>query len=152
VSGYYRFSKIRAKKAQVNIDISSLPSGFVLTTPVSQEVSIVQGKVQQVSFGIASRTEITGFVFEDTNGNSEFDGFDKIVKGVVLILEDGSSSTTDNTGRYLFSKAIVGLHTLNLDLNSLPPEYMPTVPITKDIELTEGASYIYNIPLQRIEN
>jgi hypothetical protein len=61
-------------------------------------------------------------------------------------------SYTDNTGRYLFSKAILGQHTLKLDLNSLPPEYIPTVPITKDIELTEGASYIYNIPLQRLEN
>lgn len=136
----------------VSIDMSSLPEGFVLTTPVSQEVSIIQGKVQKVDFGIASRTEITGFVFEDTNGNGEFDGFDKIVKGVVLVLEDGSSSTTDNTGRYLFSKAMVGQHTLKLDLNSLPPQYMPTVPISKDIELTEGASYIYNIPLQMIEN
>jgi hypothetical protein len=149
--GYYKFSKVTARKVSINIDTSTIPSGFVLTTPQTQEVNISQGKIIKLNFGLASRTEITGIVFEDANGNTELDPNEKGVKGVVIKLEDGSSVSTDESGRYFFRKAGVGKHTLQLELKGLPSFYIPSVSIYKEIDLSEGAVYIYNIPLKKLE-
>jgi tetratricopeptide (TPR) repeat protein len=148
--GGYRFSRIRARKAYINLDTTTIPAGFVLTTPASQEVKISQSGVVEVNFGLASRTEISGIIFEDTDNNGKFNGKDKGLKGVEIVLEDGTRAKTNETGRYTFGKAKVGIHTLKLDLNSLPSNYLPTIPILKEIDLTEGAVYIHNIPLNKL--
>lgn len=148
--GEYKFSRVRAKKAFISLDPTSIPAGFVLTTPASQEVVISQAGVVEVNFGLASRTEISGIVFEDTNNNGKFDENDKGLKNVEIFLEDGTKVQTNDAGRYTFNKAKVGVHTLKLDLNSLPSNYMPTIPILKEIDLSEGSTYIHNIPLQKI--
>jgi hypothetical protein len=148
--GVYRFTKIRAKKAYISLDTSTIPSGFVLTTPANQEIMISQAGIVEVNFGLASRTEISGIIFEDANSNNKFDQQDKGVKGAEILLEDGTKQTTNDSGRYTFSKVKVGKHTLKLNLNSLTSNYIPLVPILKEIDLSEGSTYIYNIPLQNI--
>lgn len=148
--GYYRFKGVKARKAYVNIDTTGIPPGFVLTVPATQQASITHSKKARLNFGITSRSEIYGFVFEDKDGDGKFDPTDLGIKDVVLILEDGSKAITDARGQYFFRKATPGKHTLTLDMNTLPLVYLPTVPILKDIELFEGTSYIYNIPLKRV--
>ena len=74
-----------------------------------------------------------------------------LVKGVEVSLEDGSRATTDSYGRYTFKKVDVGEHKLTLDLKTVPPIYIPTVPIFVDFELSEGDSFSYNIPLKKTE-
>ena len=150
--GEYRFSKVRAKKANISLDTTTIPAGFVLTTPASQEVGVSQAGVVEVNFGLASRTEISGIIFEDTDNNGKFNEKDKGLKGVEIVLEDGTKALTNEAGRYTFGKAKKGIHTLKLDLNSLPSNYMPTIPILKEINLSEGATYIHNIPLQKISD
>lgn len=147
--GYYKFKGVRARKAYVNLDTSTLPSGFVLTVPMTQEVVITNNRSTRIDFGIISRSEISGLVFEDINDNGEYDLEDKGIKGVIITLEDGSKEVTDGTGRYSFSNATTGEHTINLDLNSLPVYYLPKTAITKKIALFEGVTYLYNIPLKR---
>jgi hypothetical protein len=111
----------------------------------------LQGRTERVYFGITSRSEITGTVFEDIDGNGQLGSRDKGVGGVVLVLEDGRKVITDNFGRYFIRNAAIGKHTLTLDLNSLPTKYIPSVPIFKDIEVFEGVSFIYNIPVKKTE-
>lgn len=149
--GYYKFTKVKARKAYVNIDTTTIPSGFVLTLPAIQEAVIVHGQKTELNFGIISRTEISGVVFEDVDGDGQVSPKDLGVKDVVLLLEDGRRVTTDTFGRYFFRKVAVGEHTLILDLNSLPVYYLPKTTITKKIILFEGVNYIYNIPLKRIK-
>jgi len=149
--GYYTFTKVKAKRAYVNIDTATIPSGFVLSVPATQEAIIAHGKAVRINFGIISRTEITGVVFEDVDRDGQLSSGDSGIRGVVLTLEDGTRTTTDDSGRYYFRKAAVGKHTISLDLNSLPFIYIPDVPIFKDVEIFEGISYIHNIPLKKIE-
>ncbi len=151
-SGEYVFSKVRARKVTVTLDTTTIPAGFVLTTPASQEVAVSQSGVSEVSFGLASRTEISGIIFEDTNNNFKFDEKDEGLKGVKITLEDGTGVVSDESGRYTFNKAKIGKHTLKLDLGSLPFNYIPTIPILKEIDLSEGATYIHNIPLKKIQD
>lgn len=150
IFGYYKFKKVRARKVFANIDTTTIPTGFVLTGPATQEVAIAQGQRMQANFGIISRTEITGIVFEDLNGDGEYSLDDKGVAGVVFRLEDGTEAKTDDYGRYTFSNLTAGKHKITLDLISLPTIYIPNVSIFRDVDLMEGASYNYNIPVQKI--
>jgi len=147
--GAYKFKKVRARKVYINIDTATLPAGFVLTVPATQEAPIEQGKSVQLNFGIISRTEIGGLVFEDTDGDGEFSSVDRGISGVTLWLEDGTKTVTNESGKYSFRKLTEGVHKVRLDLSTLPSIYIPTVPIFKEVEVKEGASVYYNIPLKK---
>ncbi|MFH0827048.1 MAG: pilus assembly protein N-terminal domain-containing protein [Candidatus Omnitrophota bacterium] len=149
--GYYRFRKIKAAKAFVNIDTTTIPPGFLLTVPSTQEAPILQAASTQINFGILSKTEIVGIVFDDVDGKKELGPGSVGLKGVEVYLEDGSRAKTDNFGRYAFKKANLGKHRLTLDLKTVPAQYIPTVPIFVDFELSEGDSFSYNIPMKKTE-
>ena len=149
--GYYVFKGIRARKAFVTLDTSSLPTGFVLTVPATQEVAIKHHGFSRIDFGIISRSEISGHVFEDINGDGKFDNNDYGIQGVAISLENGMKTTTDITGAYSFPNASSGEHTITLDLSTLPIIYLPKTAIIKNITLLEGVGYVYDVPLKKIK-
>lgn len=147
--GYYKFAKVKAKKVYINIDTTTIPSGFTLTVPAMQEAVIEQAHKVQINFGLITRREITGVVFEDVEASGQLGTRSVGIKGVVLTLEDGTKVTTDDYGKYTFKNVSIGRHKFTLDLNSLPAIYIPTVPIFKEVEVSEGTSFTYNIPLRK---
>ncbi|MBM3244568.1 MAG: hypothetical protein FJZ15_02080 [Candidatus Omnitrophica bacterium] len=149
ILGYYIFDNVRGRRAFVNLDTATIPEGFVLTVPATQGAFIGQGQAARLNFGVASRTEIYGFVFLDINDNGIFDKDDPRIRNVVLRLEDDTIRVTDASGRYSFSSVKPGEHTIQLDLESLPVYYLPKVPLSKKITLSEGVSYPYNIPVKK---
>ncbi|MFH1458668.1 MAG: pilus assembly protein N-terminal domain-containing protein [Candidatus Omnitrophota bacterium] len=149
--GYYKFRKVKARKAFVNIDTTTIPSGFILTVPGVQEAPIKQAMSTQINFGILSKTEIVGIVFDDVDGKKQLGPGSVGLKGIEVFLEDGSRATTDDFGRYAFKKVYLGKHRLTLDLKTAPPIYIPIVPIFVDFELSEGDSFNYNIPMKKTE-
>lgn len=149
-TGYFYFSRIKARKATVRVDTASLPRGYVMTTPQVQEINVKNGKLTSINFGIVSRTEIIGAVFIDKNGNGKYDTGEKGIRGVTVRLENGTQAVTDEMGRYYFRQTSVGPHKVSLELSSLPSTYLPTTPVFTTIELTEGASYICNFPMKKI--
>lgn len=149
--GYYRFKKVKAKKAYASLDASSIPSGFTLTTKQVQDAVIVHNKNVRLDFGIVSQTEISGVVFYDKDGDGQFSSGDTGVKDVLLTLEDGTKITTDNFGKFFFRKLAPGEHTLTLDIKSIPVIYIPQVSLTKKITLFEGTRFLYNFPLSQIK-
>lgn len=151
IFGYAKFKGVRGRKVFVSIDMASIPRGFLLTVPGTQEVNVLHNQTIQVNFGIMSRSEIRGVVFEDINANEKLDKEEKAVEGVVIALEEGKTARSDNTGKYYFSQIPAGAHTVTIDLNSIPVQYLPKVALKKEITLFEGVSYQYNIPLRKIE-
>jgi hypothetical protein len=151
IFGYFKFGKVKAKKAFVTIDTATIPSGFNLTVPATQEVLVTHAGKETVNFGIASRSEIIGVAFEDVDLDNQLGVNDIPVRGVVLGLEEGSKTLTNDFGRYSFRNINTGMHILTIDLNSVPKTYLPTVSLSKEIELFEGISYNYNIPLKRVK-
>ncbi len=147
--GYYRFKSVRGKNAYVNLDTSTLPSGFVLTAPASQKTGILHHRLSRLDFGINCRSEISGYVFEDLDGNGELNIGEPGVRGAVMTLNNREGRATDENGRYVFSSVRPGDYVLELDLNSLPVYYLPTVALSRKVTLNEGAAYYYNIPLRR---
>ena len=150
--GYFYAQGIKGRKCVIAVNTATLPPGYVLTTPALQEIGVRHGKIESVNFGLSSRTEAAGIIYEDKNGNKLFDPGDKLLKGIRVTLEDGRETVTDASGRFVFHKMKEGQHTLRLDINSLPPEYLPEVAVFSNFKLTEGASYIYNIPCRKVQN
>ena len=151
IFGYYSFRKIKGHKAFVSLDTNTLPSGYVLTVPFNQEALLSQHSVAKIDFGIISRSEISGLVFEDIDGDEKYSMKDKGAEGVLIKLENGLQVTTDPNGKYSFTNVNPGQHTVTLDLDSLPVYFLPKSAITQDFTLDEGANFVYNIPLKRIK-
>ena len=149
--GYYKITGIAGKQAALDLDLKSLPKGYNPTGPTHREADIVFGKVKRLDFGIATRTEISGLVFNDKNGNGVFDAGDEPVKGVVIILDDKQRAVTTLTGEYLLRRLNPGEHTLKLDLKSIPVKFIPKIPISKSLKVIEGAAFIYNVPLEEVK-
>lgn len=150
IFGYYKFTKVKGQKAYISLDAQSMPSGYVLTVPQRQEIAIVQSKIARVDFGIISRSEISGIVFYDSNDDGEYNSQDKGIKNVTLTLDNNVKAACGSDGRYSFRNTLTGEHEIALDLNSLPLEYLPKVPIMKKVTLFEGVTYSYNIPLKKV--
>ncbi|MGE5308558.1 MAG: SdrD B-like domain-containing protein [Deltaproteobacteria bacterium] len=148
--GYFYFANLKGQKATVAANPATLPAGTVMTTPQVQEINVGHGRVSTIYFGVSSRTEISGYIFDDRNGNGTLDGNEKPIKGVAVVLDNAKKAVTDGSGRYLFGKALPGKHSLKMAVDTLSPDYLPTVPVIADIDLTEGASYVYNIPCRKV--
>lgn len=85
----------------------------ISTTPVRASVRVRRGvfSTQQI---------IIGRVFEDVNGNGQFDSGDLPVSGVRLYLNNGQSVITDSAGLYNFPSVNDGAHVIALDPLTLP--------------------------------
>jgi hypothetical protein len=57
--GYFKFAKVRGKTAYVTLDTGTLPAGYMLTVPVTQEIPI------------ANAADVTGFVVRETGIKSD---------------------------------------------------------------------------------
>ena len=149
--GYFKFVNVHGKTAYVTLDTGTLPIGYILTVPVTQGIPIANAASNKVYFGITSRSEIQGMVFEDTDGNGEYSVGEKGVAGVAITLDGVKTVVSGIDGRYAYSQAQPGMHELTVDLNSIPVYYLPEVALKKKFPLQEGESSLWNIPLRKIE-
>ena len=73
-----------------------------------------------VAGALGNRIVITGRVFVDVAKTGRFRDGDRGVAGVRIYLEDGSSVTTDQYGRFTFPSVHPGQHVLRLDPSTFP--------------------------------
>lgn len=149
--GYFKFVNVRGKIAYVTLDTGTLPVGYMLTVPVTQGVPIANAAIAKVYFGITSRSEVRGIVFEDLNGDGEYSIGEKGVSGVAITLDGDKTVITGLDGNYVYSQAQPGEHSLIADLGSIPVYYLPLVALKKKFSLQEGESSVWNIPLRKIQ-
>ncbi len=146
--GYYKISSVMGKKTVLTLDSSKIPYGFVPTGDSSVELDIVQKKTISADFGLTPRSDITGLVFNDVNGDGKYQSGEPGVGKVKLVLEGGENMRTSSSGTYTFSNAKAGPHTITLLVNSLPEGYLPTLAPKKAFTLFEGVRYELSFPLQ----
>jgi len=73
--------------------------------------------------GLYGTGKIEGLVFSDQNLNGIFDPEDRAFPGVTFYLEDGSSTSSDHSGRFLFGRVPEGLHSVNLEISRVSADY-----------------------------
>jgi hypothetical protein len=147
-NGSYKAS-IKAKKSVVSLDFASLPKGYVASGQGSYVVDISEKTHHRIDFGITRQSGIYGVVFCDQDGNGKPGLGDIFISGVNIILDKTKRLTTDFEGGYFFRNVPGGTHIIMLDVNSLPLQYLPLIKIKNEIELEEGTTYIFHIPVQK---
>lgn len=88
----------------------------ITTTPARASVRVRRGV-------FSTQQLIVGRVFNDANGNGQFDDGDKPVAGVRLYLNNGQSVITDSAGQYNFPSVNDGALVIALDPVTLPDGY-----------------------------
>lgn len=147
--GYYK-AKVSAKKVQVTLDVSTVPQGFIFSTPALVDSEIVHHATYKVDFGLTTNSGIYGAVFEDLNGDRKPDREDKLISRAKITLDGGKEvALTDSEGNYFFQNIKPGRHVLAIDINSLPSGYLPTIKVKNVVEVSEGTTFILHIPVAK---
>jgi hypothetical protein len=139
---------VRARYVTVAPVVESVPQGFIFSTPTFHKVKILQGRTEKVAFGLTTNSGIYGVVFVDNNGNGVPDQGDQFIRQVKLILDGDLKETSGPHGDYFFKNVGEGKHRLSLDMMTLPPGLLPQVKVHNDIEVKEGITYIFHVPMK----
>ncbi len=150
--GFYQLKSITGRKAVLTLDNSKIPYGYTPTSAVRQEKDILQGKTQEVNFSLTPRSEISGIIYNDLNGNGKYELTDVGVRKVKIILEDGAVAKSNNLGVYSFPNVVAGEHTVSLVLTTLPEGYLPWDVPKKTFAVFEGIRFELNFPLRAVRN
>jgi len=145
--GWY-YAQVRGKRVLVTPVQETVPSGFIYSSPTFGQTEVRQGQFQRVDFGLTSHSSIYGVVFADKNGNGIPDAGDKMVGRVKLILDGKVTQASDTRGTYYFRNISQGKHTIEVDLNTIPINMIPLIKVKSDIEVSEGATYMFHVPLK----
>jgi len=146
-NGFYQMN-VRAKRVSVTPVSDSLPSGVIFTTPIVRSVDIKQGASSTVDFGLNSQTGIYGLVFVDKNGNGIPEPTDDYVKNIKVLLDKKYKSVSDGQGAFYFRNIPEGVHTIKIDINSVPINMIPQVKLESKITVAEGTTYLFHIPMK----
>jgi tetratricopeptide (TPR) repeat protein len=146
--GEYK-AKIAAKAAVVELDVESVPAGYVFTSDLLREVKIENGEVYHVDFGLTTKSGIYGVVYFDKNGNMHLDEADELISKAKIILDKTKTVYSDQNGAYFFEEITPGKHSLSFDVNSLSLEYIPLIKLKQEIDVIEGTTYTLHLPLRK---
>ncbi|MDP2929834.1 MAG: carboxypeptidase regulatory-like domain-containing protein, partial [Candidatus Omnitrophota bacterium] len=95
--------------------------------------------VVDIRDGLFSHKELViGKVFNDKNGDGIQDKDEDGIPGVALIMEDGKTIVTDESGKFSIPDVSVGVHILRVDQRMLPGG-----PLTKESTLNKGEKAEY---------
>ncbi len=146
--GEYK-QKVRAKSVIAALEVKTVPQGYIFSSSSSKKIDIVHKETYQVDFGLTTQSGIYGVVFYDKNANGKPDIEDVFIPKVKIILDSADITFTGNEGSYFFRKVPSGKHSLRIDMQTIPLEYIPLVKITSEINLSEGTTSIFHIPLKK---
>lgn len=143
------YSEVAAKRALVAVQPDNLPKGFVFSTGSREEVMIRGKDAHLVDFGLTTQSGIYGIVYYDINQNGKPDPGDELVGRVKLVLDGEKQAQSDFEGTYYFRNIEPGTHIVSLDVNSIPIDYLPEIKVREEIEVAEGSTYVYHVPLAK---
>jgi hypothetical protein len=147
VNGYYQFTGLSAGNYVVVVDTSTLPAGYLPTTPFVGSNSAIDSNGnsaavnlptdssvdETIDFGYLSPCNgtIGDFVWHDFNLNGIQETGEPGISGVMLGLYDSThtliqSATTNGSGNYLFSGLCAGTYEVDVVNSTLPPNFTPT--------------------------
>ena len=141
--------KVKAKKVQIAVIVDSIPNGFVFSTPMAGAIDIIHHKSQRVDFGLTTTSGIYGIVYFDANQSGKPDTGDEFINKTKIILDGTQEEWTDFEGTYFFKGIGPGEHKITLDVNSMPIEYIPLIKLINTVNVEEGTTYVFHIPLKK---
>jgi hypothetical protein len=114
LDGNFQFSFVKPGQHQLRLESASLPRGLTADQPVVT-LNLQGGQTGQVYFRVGDFGGIGGHVFgRDSNGGQ------MPLSGVLLRVDGGAYSQTDQQGSYGFGRLSPGPHTVTIVENSVP--------------------------------
>ena len=154
-SGYYNFSGLPAGNYTVEVNTTTLPTGFAATYDLDggldSTTNLTLGPGQNrtdIDFGYAGTCLIGDWVWHDLNGNGINEGNGPGLDGVKMLLMwagfDGEFGTADdinytqetNEGVYAFTKLLPGNYTVRVDVTTLPADFIQTFDLDSVLDST----------------
>src|SRR5581483_556771 len=107
--------------------------------PTTDNLNDIYSQISQ----IIAQGSVSGFVFNDVNGNGKFDTTEQKLSGwTVQLTKQGTNNvqtfTTDTTGAFMIPKLCNGSYTLNEVLQSGWKATVPVNPASYTINVTTG--------------
>jgi hypothetical protein len=111
--GTYSFSGVASGSYAVE---ATAPAGFTHTTAGSVPINMVPGGVAFANFGFREQGTVSGFVFNDANGNGVRDAGETGIGGVQVELKGAAIETTLSAGdgSYSFADVEVGSYVVEV--------------------------------------
>jgi len=136
-SGHYVFVSVSAGNYTV---VETDPTGYTSTTENAIPALVVSGGAATANFGDQEKGTLSGFVYDDLNGDGQRQGGEPGIGGVTIVLKDSGGSTvgttlTLNNGSYLFSSILTGSYSV---IETDPDGYISIT--TNNVSITVPAS------------
>ncbi len=129
-NGYYLFSNLIAGTFTIDVALNTgdLPAGYDSSTGgATATVTLAADEViDTVDFGFYTQASIGDFVFDDLNGDGDWDAGEPGIEGLTVTLDDGTSQVTTTTGsggtagEYDFTGLEPGTYTVTVDTAGFP--------------------------------
>ena len=136
-NGYYVFSNLSAGTFTivVALDTGDLPAGYDSSTGgATATVTVADDAIiDTVDFGFYTQASIGDFVFDDLNGDGDWDPGEPGIEGLTVTLDDGGSQVTTTTGtgatagEYDFTGLEPGTYTVTVDTAGFPAGTVTTL-------------------------
>jgi|GEM_PF-2664886 len=137
--GKYIFNRINSKNPTIKVDISTLSAEYNIIGPGEKQASLGGWRSTLINFAVSALGGIRGRVFIDNNNNGKFDGDDYGLSGVTLILQPSNAMSVSNGGgMFRITNVPTGQQTLNIDPNSIPPDYELVSEPSKQVSIKQG--------------
>ena len=110
-SGRYRFDDIPTGTHKIQMDLRSLPIGYLPVGPMRKEFELSEGVQYRFDCAVTAERTVNGRVFVDLNGNKFLDAEEPGVPAARVRL-GALEVEADADGYYLFERVPGGTHTL----------------------------------------
>lgn len=147
-AGRWYLGRIRGKRAEVAVDLSTIPEGLVPTSPTTIEVDLGSPPPMPILFGFIAQAELRVRVFVDATANGRYDATDAPLEGIRVTLQDGTTVKTDQAGWAFFRGISPGAYRVRLEVEDLAFGYVPMTPLVQERSVTEGRAAMVDVPVR----
>jgi len=148
--GNYQFdvSDVGAGTYTVTVTV---PAGYVATTLTAHVLTIPVGGAGTANFGVQGQGTVSGFVFDDLNGNGVKDMNEDGIPSVTVTLYNSGGvqvdqAATGSTGSYSFAGVTAGSYTVTV---TIPSGYVSTGATSKPISVVANGTANASFGLQQ---
>lgn len=145
--GRFYLGRIRGHQVEISVDLTTIPEGYVPTTPATVEVDITKPPKPPLLFGFATQAELRVRVFIDAQGNGQYDAMDVPLEKVRLSLEGGTTVSTDRSGWAFFRGIRPDLYRVSLNLADLAAGFVPATAVSRELAVAEGKAVTIDFPI-----
>ncbi|MFA5103571.1 MAG: SdrD B-like domain-containing protein [Candidatus Margulisiibacteriota bacterium] len=136
-SGWYSIKSLEAGQTQIALDMTSVDSRNILTSPSPADIRISSSAGSRADFGLRMVSSLKGRVFAE----------DKAVPNFPVYV-NGKKYLTDFEGKFFVYDIEPGRNTVSVEPKDLPAKMLPQVPINSSVDVEAGGTAEFNIPLK----